>query len=66
MDPIADIAAADPGQLSQELVARGLARDDRGGLFIPGLSFKVPDLLSEDGTPHMSLVGVHGTSALRS
>jgi hypothetical protein len=43
LDPIAGVSAADPGELGQKLVAGGLARDERGGLFVPGLSFKIPD-----------------------
>ncbi|MEU9508226.1 hypothetical protein AB0D32_18340 [Micromonospora sp. NPDC048170] len=33
----------DVGELALRIVAAGLARDERGGLIIPGLSFKVPD-----------------------
>jgi hypothetical protein len=36
-------AGADPGELGRRLVTGGLARDGRGGLVVPGLSFKVPD-----------------------
>jgi hypothetical protein len=37
------LAGADPGELGRALTAGGLARDDRGGLVVPGVSFTVPD-----------------------
>jgi hypothetical protein len=42
LDAGADVAGADPGELGRKLVVGGLARDERGGLFVPGLSFNVP------------------------
>ncbi|WP_147433108.1 hypothetical protein [Catellatospora citrea] len=33
----------DAGELATRMAAGGLARDELGGLIIPGLSFKVPD-----------------------
>lgn len=38
-----DLAGVDPGELGRRLTAGGLARDERGGLFVPALSFNVPD-----------------------
>ncbi|GAA2386908.1 hypothetical protein GCM10010420_07230 [Streptomyces glaucosporus] len=37
-------AEADPGELGRLIAARGLARDDRGALHVPGVSFRVPSL----------------------
>ena len=39
----ADLSHPDPGDLGAALTAAGLARDDFGGLFVPAVSFKVPD-----------------------
>jgi hypothetical protein len=33
----------DAGELAVRMATAGLARDERGGLIVPGLSFKVPD-----------------------
>lgn len=40
---VADLAEIDPADLSGRLADGGLARDERGGLFVPGLSFNVAD-----------------------
>ncbi|MEJ3751033.1 hypothetical protein WEI85_48455 [Actinomycetes bacterium KLBMP 9797] len=45
VDTVTDRTAVDPGELGRRLTAGGLARDERGGLFVPGLSFAVPDFL---------------------
>jgi hypothetical protein len=43
VDIVTDTAGTDPGELGRKLATGGLARDERGALFVPGLSFGVPD-----------------------
>jgi hypothetical protein len=40
---IKGLDGVDAGDLATRMVAEGLARDERGGLIVPGLSFRVPD-----------------------
>jgi hypothetical protein len=42
-EAVVDLPGINPGELLHRLTSGGLARDERGGLFVPGLSFNVPD-----------------------